>query len=149
MAGLNLHFPSGEVALSAGVRKTPITVIAAASHRVKIKGVEVFFKGTSATDTPVKIEIYRFSADGTGSAGTLYVNDENDAETIQTTGKVNYSADPTLGNIIKTWEVHPQTGLIVYFPLGEELVIKGGNKLGVACTAAQSQTVSVNLYIEE
>jgi hypothetical protein len=149
MAGLNLYFPSGEVTLGAGVAKTPITVIAAANHRVKIKGIEVFFKGVSPTDTPVKISFYRFSSDGTGSTGTLYLQDENAGETIQTTGKISYTAEPTLGNIFKIWEIHPQTGLVVYFPPGEEIIIKGGNKMGIQCTAAQGQTVSINLYLEE
>ncbi len=149
MAGLNLHYPSGEVSLSAAAAKTVITAVAAANHRIKIKGVEIFFKGTSPTDTPVKIRFYRFATDGTGTTGTLYVNDENAGETIQTTGKINYTAEPTAGNVFKMWEVHPQTGLVVYFPPGEEIVIKGGNKAGIDMTAAQAQTVSVNLYLEE
>ncbi|MBM4069630.1 MAG: hypothetical protein FJ271_11865 [Planctomycetes bacterium] len=149
MAGLNLHYPSGEVSLSAGTAKTPITVVAAANYRVKIKGIEVFFKGTSPTDTPAKIQFYRFTSDGTGSTGTLYNNNEDDSETIQTTGKIAYSAEPTLGNVFKIWEVHPQTGLVVYFPPGEEIVLKGGNKMGIQVTAAQNQTVSINLYLEE
>lgn len=149
MAGLLLHFASGEVSLSAGVAKTPISVIAAANHRVKVKGVEVFFKGTSATDTPVKITFARFTSDGTGTAGNLYPNDENAGETVQTTGKTNYSAEPTLANVLKVWDVHPQTGLIYSFPLGDELVVKGGNKLALTCTAAQAQTCSVNLLLEE
>ncbi len=149
MAGLNLHYPSGEVTLSASTPKTPITLVAAANHRVKIKGVEVFFKGTSATDTPAKIIFYRFVTDGTGSTGTLYNNNEDDSESIQTTGKINYSAEPTLGNQFKIWEVHPQTGLVVYFPPGEEIIVKGGNKIGIQITSAQVQTVSVNLYLEE
>src|SRR5713101_4062389 len=109
MAGLNLHYPSGEVALTAATAKTPITVVAAANHHVKIKGVEIFFKGTSPTDTPAKIIFYRFTTDGTGTTGTLYVNDENAGETIQATGKINYTAEPTLGNNFKVWDVHPQT----------------------------------------
>lgn len=149
MAALNLHYPSGEVSLGAGTAKTPITVVAAANHRVKIKGVEVFFKGTSPTDTPVLIKFYRFTTDGTGSSGTLYNNNEDDSETIQTTGKIAYTAEPTLGNVFKIWEVHPQTGLVVYFPPGEEIILKGGNKMGIQCTAAQAQTASINLYLEE
>ena len=34
MAGLRLHNPSGEIALTGGTAKTAISVLAAANHRV-------------------------------------------------------------------------------------------------------------------
>jgi hypothetical protein len=62
----------------------------------------------------------------------------------------NYGTEPTTyGAIMRTWEVHPQTGLIAYFPLHDEIKIKGGNEVGVRCNGAQAQTVSVNLVVEE
>jgi len=149
MAQLKFHAPTGEIALSANTAKTLLTIVAPSNIRVLLKGIEIFFKGTSSTDTPVKVDIFRFSTDGTGTSQNFYVNDENAGETVQTTGKNNYSAEPTLGNIIKTWEIHPQTGLVVYFPPGEEIVIKGGNKLGIRATPTQSETVSLNGYLEE
>lgn len=148
MAGLNLHAPSGEVTVSTSV-KTVISLIAAANHRVKIKGVEIFFKGTVATDAPAKVEFGRFSSDGTGSSGTVHYNNEDDSETIQTTTKTGYTAEPTYTSVFKTWEVHPQTGLVVYFPPGEEIIVKGGNKAGIKVTAAATVICSVNLLIEE
>ena len=109
----------------------------------------MFFKGTSSTDTPVKIRILRMTTDGTGTTQVPVVNDENAGETVQQSGKVNYTAEPTYGNVLKVWEVHPQTGLVVFFPLGDEIVVKGGNKLGVELTSTQNETASVNLYLEE
>ena len=53
------------------------------------------------------------------------------------------------GNNMKTWEVHPQTGLINWFPPGEEISVKGGNEIGIRMTAAAAQTVSCNVYYEE
>lgn len=149
MAGLLIHIPSGEVSLSAGVAKTALEVTAAANHRVKLLGVEIFFKGISTTDTPVKVDLARITTTGTGTAGTALKNDVDDDETIQTTFEFASSVEPTYGNVIKTWEVHPQTGLIFYFPMGQEIVINGGDLFGVRCNAAQAQTVSVNLLIEE
>ena len=149
MAGVRFHGTSGEVSLSAATAKTPIEITAAANQRVLVKGIEVFFKGTSSTDTPVPVVIKRMTTTGTGTTLTFEKNNEGDDETIQTSGKINDTVEPTYGNTIKTWEIHPQTGLILFFPFGDELVIKGGNKIGIQVTAAQAQTVVVNLYLEE
>jgi len=151
MAGLNLHAPSGEVSLSAATARTVLSITAPANHRVKLKGLEVFGKGTSTTDTPMKVEVSRVTTDG-GTATTLTPakNDENAGETPLSTVRGSYTAEPsTYGANLKTWEVHPQTGLVVFFPPGDEVVIKGGNEIAVRITAAQAQTVSVNAYYEE
>ena len=130
MAGLLFHIPSGEVSLSAGVAKTVLEVLAAANHRAKVLAVEVFFKGTSTTDTPVKVDIARITTTGTGSAGTTVKNDADDDEVVQTTFEFNSTVEPTYGAVLKTWEIHPQTGLILAFPLGQEIIINGGDLLG-------------------
>jgi hypothetical protein len=151
MAGLLLHAPTGEIALTAATAKTCLTLKAPANHRVKLLGLEIFFKGTSATDTPVKIEISRITTDG-GTATTLTPapNDENAGETPLGTYKSAYTVEPsTYGVNVKTWEVHPQTGLIVYFPLGQEVIIKGGNILGLRLTSSQTETVSIDPVFEE
>ena len=151
MAGLRLHVPTGEVSLSSGTAKTVFTLTAPSNHRVLIRGIEVFFKGTSPTDTPVKIEISRITTDGgTASSPTVAKNDENAGESPLSTVKSAYTAEPsTYGNNMKTWEVHPQTGLINWFPPGAEIVVKGGNEIGIRMTAAAAQTVSCNVYYEE
>jgi len=151
MAGLLFHAPSGEVALVATVAKTVITLTAGSNDRLKLLGIEVFFKGTVTTDTPVKIEISRITTDG-GTATTITPapNDNNASETIQATVKANYTVEPTTyGANLKTWEVHPQTGLVVYFPLGQELQLKGGTEIGIRLTASQVETVSINLVVDE
>lgn len=151
MAGLRLHVPTGEVSLSANTAKTVITLTAPSNHRVLIRGIEVFFKGISPTDTPVKIEISRITTDGgTASSPTIAKNDENAGETPLSTVKSAYSAEPsTYGNNLKTWEIQPQTGLINWFPPGEEIVVNGGNEIGIRMTAGQAETVSCNVYYEE
>jgi len=152
MAGLILHAPTGEISLTASTAKTCLTIKAPANHRVKLLGLEVFFKGTSATDTPVKIEMSRITTDGSGGVTTLTPapNDENAGETPLSTVKSAYTTEPTTYGVnLKTWEVHPQTGLIVYFPLGQEVIIKGGNILGLRLTSSQAETVSIDPVFEE
>jgi hypothetical protein len=153
MAGLNLTVASGEVTLTAATALTVLTVKAPANQRLRIKGIEVFFKSTSPTDTPVKIEWGRITTDGqtgTATAVTPAKHDDEMGETAQGTYFKNYGTEPTTyGTIFKTWEVQPQVPFVLYFPQGDEIYVKGGNEFGLRLTAAQGQTCSINLIVEE
>lgn len=150
MSGVRVSIPSGEVSLSAATTKTVLSAQAAANHRALVKSVKLFFKGIVTTDTPVKVDLIRITAaSGTATGSTEVKLNEADNETIQTVGRHNFTAEPTVGDIIETWEVHPQTGLVVFYPQGEEPVIMGGNEIALRCTAAQAQTVAANFTIEE
>lgn len=150
MAGVRVSVPSGEVSLTAATAKTVLSLKAAANHRALVKSLKVFFKGIVTTDTPVKIRLVRITADsGTGSAVTEVKVNEADNETIQCVGRHTFTVEPTIGDVIDTWEVHPQTGLVVFYPQGEELAIIGGNEFALEMTAAQAQTVSASLTVEE
>jgi hypothetical protein len=151
MAGLLLHAPTGELSLTGGSAKTCWTLKAPANHRVKILGIEIFFKGTSSSDTPVEIQLSRVTTDGgTSSSLTPSKNDENAGESPLSTVSYNYSAEPsTYGANLKTWEVQPQTGVIVYFPQGQEVVVKGGNEIGLLLKSTQNETVSIDVIYEE
>ena len=151
MADLILNIPTGEVSLSAATAKTVFSMTAPANQRLKLKGVELFFKGVSATDTPVKCELSLVTTDGgTATTATPAKNDNDMAETAQGVYKTNYSLEPSAyGANLRTWEVHPQTGLVLYFPTHDEPRLKGGTEMALRLTAAQSQTVSVNAIVEE
>jgi hypothetical protein len=150
MAGYNLALSTGEVSLVAATAKTVGVLLAAAQHRVRVQGLSMYFKDTVVTDTPVKVELVRVTTGGTaGSSPTPVKKDENAGETIQTTANINYSAEPTITDILETKEIHPQTGEKMYYPFGQEVYIKGGNKFGVRMTSAQNQTVALNFELEE
>ena len=57
MAGVRVGINSGPVAAS--TLKTVLQVVAAANHRVVVKGWGVSFQGTSATDAPVLVSVVR------------------------------------------------------------------------------------------
>lgn len=151
MAGVLARHISGEVSLTASTKKTVLALTAAANHRVKVLGLEVYGKGTSATDTPMKVEVQRITTDGTGTSTTPAKNNTADDETLQTTSKANYTIEPTYtaNTVLFTDEVHPQTGLVKFLPYGQEIIIPGGGLLGIGITAAQNQSVSVNILLEE
>ena len=113
----------------------------------------MFGKGTSNTDTPVKVELLKAASIASGTAGSVTASalDPDYAETLQATATGNYSAEPTYTTAvtIRTWEVHPQTGLVVYFPMHDEIKVKGGGVFAVRMTSNQAETMSVNLIYEE
>jgi hypothetical protein len=152
MADLVLNVPAGEVSVTS-TAKTFLTMKAPANQRLKIKGIEIFGKGISNTDTPVKVELGIITTDGetgTATAVTAVPNDNDLGETPQGTYYKNYGTEPTTyGNILKTWEIQPQTGLVFYFPVGSEIKLKGGTELGIRLTSNQNETMSLTAVVEE
>jgi hypothetical protein len=133
MAGILAHTSSGEVSLSASTPKTMLQLVAAANHRVLIKSYSVSFKGVSSTDPPVLVQLVRQTSAGTSSAATVEKNNEGDDETLQSSAVKDCTAEPTTGNVIIEAEVHPQSGWHVFLPLGQEIVVKGGGRVGIRC----------------
>lgn len=153
MAGILVRANSGEVSLTAATAKTAIQLLAATNHRIKIKGIGIYFKGTVVTDTPVKFRILRQTSAGTmstGSSGTHYSkNNDDDAETIQTTTYYAASSEPSAGDVLDFGEVHPQNGMRWFYPPGDEIIVKTAGRIGVELTAAQAQTAVVTIDFEE
>lgn len=152
MSALNFQVSTGETAITS-TAKTVATISAPSNQRVKIKGLSVFGKGTSNTDSPVKVELMTYASISGGTAGSVTTSkqDGDMGETLQSTIAGNYSAEPsyTTPVTVQTWEVHPQTGLAVYFPLHDEIVLKGGTGFAVRLTSVQNETMSINLMCEE
>ena len=65
------------------------------------------------------------------------------SETIQSTALHTATAEPTTGDILDIAEVHPQSGYEVKYPIGQELIIPGGSRVGIICTNAVG-AVTVN-----
>jgi hypothetical protein len=152
MADLNLNVTAGEISVTS-TPKTFLTLKAPTNQRIRIKGIEVFGKGTANTDTPVKLEIGNITTDGetgTATAVTPVPLDGDEAETPQGTYYKNYGTEPTTyGTIMRTWEIHPQTGLVVYFPMHDEIKLAGGKEIGLRLTSNQNETMSLNVIVEE
>jgi hypothetical protein len=143
MAGLLLHVSSGEVALANG--KTMLQIVAAANDRLRVQGWGAAIKGTSATDPPVLWQVVRQTTAGTMSAGTVSKKNDADPETVQTTALVNATVEPTTGAIVESFEIHPQTGYRVFYPMGQEIMIPNGERLGWKAT---SSTLNYNAVTE-
>ena len=153
MSGLLASFNTQDMALVAATAKTVIQIKAATNQRVKILSWSVFFKDTVASDTPVEVQLIRQSTaiGGTPTALTGIKMDTGMAETLQTTAAIYGTSptEPTTTDVRKMLKVHPQSGYEVIYPYGQELILIGGGRVGIVMTAAQTQSVDVQIDFEE
>lgn len=124
-----------EQALAAATAETVVQLVAAANHAIKILRWGVFFDGVSVTGEPVEIEIQRQTTAGTSSAGTMVKLNDSNADTLDTTARISFTAEPTKTGILECYLIHPQQGIMVMYPLGQELVVGAGDRVGIEVTA--------------
>ena len=148
MANFQGFATTAEVALVASTQKTVLQLVAPANHRGKLLGWGVFFDGVAAADEPIEVVIQRQSDAGTMSANTPKKRDDSLAETLQFTAQDNASAEPTSGDILWAGEIHPQTGYEKLYPLGQEPIIGGGDRMAIRCTVPSgSAGVNARAYM--
>lgn len=137
MAAIQWAVTIAERAEVAATPQTLIQVLAAANHRVQLLAWGVFFDGTTPTAEPVQIRLLRQTGAGTSvDAGAALVKiDSSLPETLQTTARVTFSAEPTPGDVLWAGEVHPQGGYEAQFPWGNEIIIPGGTRVGIEVVA--------------
>jgi hypothetical protein len=150
MSGVGFYMTTPEIALVATTPKSPITIVAAADHRVLIYRIGLFFDGQTVNNEPVDIKWSIITVDGTGTAGTPQKKNPSDDEALQVDFTYNYTSGPTFHT--STWlrfYVHPQTGLEIPFPTHKPWIINGGDRWGLQCTAQNNVNVVVNIEGEE
>lgn len=140
---------TAEVALAAATAKTVLQLVAPANHRVKVIRWGVFFDGTSATAEPVQVRVLRQTTAGTMSSLTPVKLDDSIAETLQTTAQHTATAEPTAGDVLDIAEIHPQQGYDAILPPGMEIIIGGGDRLGIEVTAAAIVNCRAKFWFEE
>lgn len=148
MAGLRAV--AQKTAVSTGTAlKTIIQLLAAANQRVRLLEIAIAFHGVTNTNEPILVQLARQSTAGTMTGLTLVTLDDDLTETLQTTAQHTATVEPTIGVILASWAVHPQTGLIYQVPKGDEIMIKGAGRLGLIVTAPNSVNCDAYLKIEE
>jgi hypothetical protein len=138
-----------EVTLTAATAETVIQLIAATNHRVKILRWGVFFDGTAVANEPVQVRLLRQTTAGTMSSLTPVKLDNSLGESLQTTAQHTATAEPTAGDVVDVVEVHPQSGYEIIYPLGQEVIIGGGDRVGIECTAPDGVNVRAKIVFEE
>lgn len=139
---------TADVALSAATAKTILNVINAANGLIRIVELGVSFDGVSSTAEPVTVELCSSTqaTAGTSTSHTI-VQTRGPTRTVQATAARNYTAEPTTLTVIRRWLVHPQSGIVIQFPLGREPEqVTTADGLCIRCTAPA--TVNAQAYIE-
>lgn len=149
MAAFGGTATTAEVALSAATAKTVVQLVAAANHRVKILGWGVYFDGVSTTAEPVQVRFLRQTSAGTMTSLTPNKKDDSIADSLLTTAQHTATAEPTAGDLIKAIEVHPQQGYEYTSPFGGEVIVGGGDRVGIECTAPAAVNVRAWIDFEE
>lgn len=142
---------NGDVALTAATAKTILSVINSANGLIRIIELGVSFDGTSSSAEPVTVELCSSTqaTAGTSTSHTI-VQSGGATRTVQATAARNYTAEPTVLTVLKRWLVHPQSGLVVQFPLGREPEqVTGGDALCIRCTAPAGVNAQAYMEFEE
>lgn len=133
------------IALVAATAKTILEIATSATGYMVPLLWWVEFDGTSSANTPVKVEIGRFSAAvTTATAITPYrINDGGRA--VASTCTVKHSATVEGAGTATDAEIHrvtPTSGLIWTESLGQEWVLGASAFWRIRCTAAQAVSVA-------
>lgn len=132
-------------------KRTILQITAASNHRVTVKEISVSFQGTVNASEPILVQTLRQSDAGTGGDSlTPKKMNEADDETLQTTALEQIdSSEPTGTDEVLGEMVHPQGGYTWQAPFGGEIVVKGGDRLGVAVTSDEDIKAKARMIFEE
>lgn len=137
----------GEVATGTS-KKTLLQLVPASNSVIALKGFSVSFNGTTVTNEPVNVDIYVQTDAGTSSAATVQEEAGFSGLTFLTAGRKTVTAEPTGTTILRSYFVHPQTGLEVRFSPEDEILMHT-NRLALVVTAPNSVNAVAHMIFEE
>jgi hypothetical protein len=136
------------VTLPAAV-ETGVQIKAATNHAVKVLEIGVSFHGTSATNEPVLVDALRQTTAGTASALTLVKQDDSQGDTFDTTAQHTFTAEPTAGDILRSWAIHPQRNIVYPVDPLAPILVGAGDYFGVRATAPDAVNADFYIVFEE
>ncbi len=150
MAGLFLVQRYPETASGVAL-KTLLQIATPTNQRVRIWEIGFSAKGVVASDPPGLVELLAQTTAGTMTANNPAAEDPAAAETPQTTGQRDATAEPTASTILRSWEIHPQGGGLIWqaASIMDALLIGGGRRIGLRVTFSVSIPVTAYLRLEE
>lgn len=148
MSGVKGAAVAAAVSLSAATPKTVLQLVAASNHRVLVTEFEISFNGTTNTAEPVKVDVLRQTTAGT-SAALSPVKRGDFGETLQTTARETITVEPTGSDVLASFYVHPQQGEAWQAPFADPIVIPGGGRVGIRCTAPSGVNAIARMNFDE
>jgi hypothetical protein len=142
-------FSVTQASISTGTAlKTLMELATASTARATLISWWVEFDGVSSTAVPIKVELARATAAITGTAVTE-VKYKDWAPTPLAQALHTATAEGTVGDILEKHFVHPQSGLLIQYPLGREPEVPVSGFIRVQVTAAASVNACVGMVWEE
>ncbi len=131
--------------------KTLVQLVAATNHAIAITHVAIGCKGTSNSQAPIQFELVRQSSAGTMTSLTPTKNDDSISDSLDTTAQHTATAEPTTGDVIHVFTVHPQTAQRHVFPYEAQPVCGAGDRVGIRAvqSSGTDTTVDVEIGFEE
>ena len=149
MASVYSATSEAEEALAAATAETVIALIGSAAVKAKIVEFGISFDSTSATAEPVRVRMVRTTADdGTSTGATEVQFSDPDNPTPNCAAKHSYSVEPTKAtNAMSEWQVHPQSGIVIQYPLGREPGLDNSASAGIAWEVTAPAVVNCSAYV--
>lgn len=136
-----------EEALAAATAETILQLRGATTVKAKIIEWGISFDGVSATEAPVQVRLLRQTTDGTATGASEVVWDA-DNPTANCTGFHSFTAEPTAGDVLAHYEIHPQGGsLVIQYPLGREPTLDNATTSRIAIEANAPAVVNCTAYL--
>lgn len=150
MAGVGFTIDSGSVTLTASTAKTIAQAVAASNVRALIRMIDVSSDGITPTDPGILIDILTQTTAGTMTSLTPQKTCSSDSESLNTTAQKNATAEPTAGNVLRSFFYNEQTWVPIIFD--PPLPVVGGTRMGVRATPGTltaTTHIAVTLTCEE
>lgn len=135
-------FTQADQTLVGAAAKTVLILSTPSTRRCKIKEASVSFSSVTATDQPVLCELVRFSSAGTNTpmSPVAPAEDSADPPALVTAGYA-CTVEPSTPVVVADWYQSPiGTTLVYQAPLGEEIVLKVSDFIGIRLTSPQAET---------
>lgn len=136
-------------ALVAATAETLIQVLAPSSNRLKIREWSVSFDGVTSSAVPVDVDLLRQTTAGTASASTP-VKYDPDSPAAAATASVGFTAEPTAGDVLGSWQITPNGGLLVMqYPEGAEPIVEKSGRIAIRALAGAAVNVTAAIAWSE
>ncbi|MGI5169878.1 hypothetical protein ACQEU3_46735 [Spirillospora sp. CA-253888] len=141
------------VALAAGTAKSVLGVRGNAAFGIDLKKFTVSFDGTSASATPVLVEICyaTFATNAPGTNSTSVTPQQNYGRAIAhgVTAARNWTSEPTVLTVARELLLTPAGGVVLYdWPLGDTPDSAASEGYVIRCTAPAAVNVRGGLWWE-
>lgn len=139
----------GEEALAAATAETVLQLRGATACKAKVIAWGVSFDGVSASEAPVVVQFLRQTSDGTATGATEAKFDADDPAAACTGFHSFTSTEPTSGDVLEVYEIHPQGGLFVReYPPGREPVLDDAATSRIAIQATAPSAVNTVAWMQ-